>query len=200
MTMLKWGMLFLPESSWEIRSVPNKGRGIIAKQRINQGTIIGDYIGTILHPRDAVIDQENFYLMSYHDTAAISPDRDKPGVHLLNHACIPNCSFYIYKGHTLPFALRTIASGEELTINYFLAPKTDFCTPCLHVCRCQQKMCTKTMHLEEEMYTRWRAIHEKQAKETKRERIRYGKTLKLLDEYPTIPEAYIQKVTLLFSH
>jgi hypothetical protein len=197
--VVKCSMLFLPKESWEIRTTKTKGRGIFAKQEIQQGTLIGDYLGTILHPRDAFVDQTNFYLMFYHDTATIAPDLTKHGVHLLNHACFPNCSFYIYKGHTLPFALRTITAGEEVTINYFLAPKTAFCNPCVHSCQCKQKNCTGTMHLEEKMYTKWKLLTEKQSKETKRERIRYGKPLPLLNHYPDIPESYITQITKLFQ-
>jgi SET domain-containing protein len=198
--MLQYGMIFLPTASWEIRDTANKGRGIFAKKPIRQGTIIGDYIGTVVHPRDAVIDEDNFYLMYYHDYAAISPDLTKPGVHLLNHACLPNCSLYVYKGHTLAFALKDMAKGDELTIRYLLAPKDTFCNPCVHVCRCGTLRCVGTMHLEKDLYEKWRMITEAQAKETKKERIRYGKELPLLKAYPeSIPKEYIQKVNALFT-
>lgn len=188
-------MIFLPNNAWEVRTAPNKGRGLFAKQTIQQGTIIGDYIGKVIHPRDAIVDEEHFYLMYYHDRAAISPDLTKPGVHLLNNACIPNCSLYIYKGHTLAFALKDISSGEELTIRYLLAPQNDFCNPCKHTCRCGNSRCVGTMHLDQETYTQWRELTEAQTKETRRARIRYGKELPLLDVYPKeIPKEYIQKV------
>lgn len=193
-------MIFLSDNSWEVRTTPNKGRGLFTKQTLKQGTIIGDYIGTVMHPRDAVIDENNFYLMYYHDYAAISPDITKPGVHLLNHACLPNCSLYIYKGHTLAFTLKDIAPGKELTIRYLLAPKDTFCNPCVHVCQCGNARCIGTMHLEKALYEKWRMVTEAQAKETKKERIRYGKELPLLKIYPeSIPEAYIQKVNTLFT-
>jgi len=192
-------MILLTDDIWEVKTTKEKGRGLFAKKPISQGTIIGDYIGTVLHPMKALIDDENFYLMYYHDKAAIMPDIEKPGVHLLNHACIPNCKLYIYKGHTLAFALKQIAPGEELTIHYLLAPKTEFCNPCKHMCRCGQANCTGSMHLSKEKYDIWRTIYEKQSKETKRERIRYGKTLPLLSFYPKkISKEYIKQVTNLF--
>ena len=102
-------MILLASDYWEVRATPTKGQGLFAKKAIAKGTIIGDYLGIILHPRDAIVDENNFYLMYYHDRAAIAPDLTKPGVHLLNHSCRPNSAFYIYKGHTLAFALRQIS-------------------------------------------------------------------------------------------
>ncbi|HEY5122970.1 MAG TPA: SET domain-containing protein, partial [Ignavibacteria bacterium] len=113
-------MLLLSSDYWEIRNTKNKGQGLFAKKNISKGRAIGDYLGTVLHPLDAIVNEENFYLMYYHDHAVISPDLKKPGIHLLNHSCIPNAFLYIHKGHTLIFARRNILKGEELTIPYLL--------------------------------------------------------------------------------
>lgn len=91
--------------------------------------------------------------------------------------------------------MKDIAAGEELTIRYLLSPQNEFCNPCKHLCRCGNARCVGTMHLNEETYLKWRTLTETQAKETKRARIRYGKELPLLDEYPQkTPNEYIQKV------
>src|ERR1035437_4421969 len=120
-------MILLANDYWEIRKTIKKGRGIFTKKDIPKGAIIGDYIGKVIHPRDAVVDEENFYLMYYHDYAVIAPDLEKPGIHLLNHSCVPNVWLSIYQGHTLAFALDKIPKGEELTIPYLLSPKDEFC-------------------------------------------------------------------------
>lgn len=191
-------MILLSDAYWEIKDTKDKGRGLFAKMNISKGSVIGDYIGKILHPRNAVVDEENFYLMYYHDRAVISPDLEKPGVHLLNHSCSPNSWLYIYKGHTLAFALRHLPSGEELTIPYLLSPKDKFCEPCLHICKCGNAKCSGTMHLSKKTYTKWRKLTDAQAKETKKERVRYGKELPLLSSYPKkIPGDYIRKVNKL---
>lgn len=193
-------MILLSNEYWEIRNAKSKGRGIFAKKDISKGKVIGDYIGKVLRPEEAIVDEENFYLMYYHDRAVISPDLEKPGVYLLNHSCVPNCSFYIYKGHTLAFALRKILKGEELTISYLLPPIDKFCNPCPHVCRCGSSHCTGTMHLSEDKYKKWRKITDKQSKETKRERIRYGKDLSLLLDYPKkVSEEYISEINKIFG-
>ena len=193
-------MILLANDYWEIRKTIKKGRGIFTKKDIPKGAIIGDYIGKVIHPRDAVVDEENFYLMYYHDYAVIAPDLEKPGIHLLNHSCVPNVWLYIYKGHTLAFALDKIPKGEELTIPYLLSPKDEFCKPCLHVCECGHLQCSKTMHLSKENYDKWRKFNDKWAKETKRERVRYGKELPLLSTYPEkISGDYIKGVNQLFK-
>jgi SET domain-containing protein len=193
-------MILLSNDYWEVKNTKRKGRGLFAKKDIAKGTIIGDYLGKIIHPKDAIIDEENFYLMYYHDRAVITPDLEKPGVHLLNHACVPNAWLYTYKGHTLAFSLRKISKKEELTIPYLLSPKDEFCNPCPHFCRCGNKQCSKTMHLSKEKYSRWKILNEKWAGKTKRERIRYGKELPTLSVYPkTISQNYINEVNQLFK-
>ncbi len=192
-------MFLLSDEYWEIRNTKSKGRGVFAKKDISKGTVIGDYIGKIIRPQDALIDEENFYLMYYHDHAVISPDLEKPGVHLLNHSCKPNAFLYIYKGRTLAFALERISKGEELTIPYLLAPKDEFCEPCLHVCRCGNLKCSGTMHLSKERYEKWSKFNEKWAKKTKRKRISFGKELPRLISYPKkISGDYIREIKKLF--
>ena len=193
-------MLLLSDRYWEIRNTKRKGRGLFAKNNILKGTVIGDYVGKVLRPEDAIIDEENFYLMYYHDHAVISPDLKKPGAHLLNHSCIPNCFLYIHKGHTLAFALRKILKGEELTIPYLLPPKDKFCNPCVHICKCENLRCLGTMHLSKEKYDKWRTFTDAQTKETKRERVSFGKELPLLSSYPKkISEEYIGEINKLFE-
>lgn len=193
-------MMLIPDKYWEIRNTKNKGRGIFAKRNISKGKIIGDYIGKFLHPENAIVDEENFYLMYYNNHAVISPDLKKPGVHLLNHSCIPNTFIYIYKGHTLAFALDDILKGEELTIPYLLSPKDEFCSPCLHICECGNFSCTGTMHLSKEIYSKWRKFNDLQAKETKKEKVRFGNDLPMLSMYPKkISEDYINRINKLFS-
>lgn len=192
-------MILLLDEYLKIRNTKNKGRGLFAKKEIPKGIVIGDYIGKVLHPQDAIVNENNFYLMYYHDHAVISPNLEKPGVHLLNHSCIPNCFIYIHKGHTLAFALGRISKGKELTIPYLLPPIDKFCNPCPHVCKCGNLNCSKTMHLSKEKYDKWRKLNGKWAKKTKRERIKYGKELSLLSEYPEkIPASYIKEVNKIF--
>ena len=181
-------MVFLSNEYWEVKKTGNKGLGLFAKKTIKPGIVIGDYIGKVLKTAEADIqeDKQNLYLMYYHDQASIYPNLQKPGIHLLNHSCTPNSWLYTYKGHILAFTLRRIFPGEELTISYLLSPKDESCRPCTHLCKCQSLMCKKTMHQSLEKYKKWRTHQEAKAKKDKRERICYGKELRLLTSYPKI--------------
>jgi len=63
----------LPSKYWEIKNTKNKGAGLFGKNGYSQRLNHGDYLGKVIHPKDAVVDEENFYLMYYHDAAAIVP-------------------------------------------------------------------------------------------------------------------------------
>lgn len=185
-------MLLLSNDYWEVRTTPKKGRGLFAKKDIPAGTIIGDYIGKVIKTKDEDFYEkdEDLYLMYYHDQASIYPtDLKAAGSHLLNHSCTPNCWMHTYKGHTLFFALRHIFAGEELTISYLLSPLDKTCEPCTHICHCEGIMCYQTMHLPEKKFDAWTSFNDRVENKTKRERVRYGKELPKLPNYPNeIPD------------
>lgn len=192
-------MVLLPETYWQIKKTESKGQGIFSKKIISKGTVIGDYIGTVVRTRDVDLkrESENMYLMYYHDQASILPELTKPGLHLINHSCSPNCWIYTLKGHTLFFALRDIIPCEELTIDYLLAPKTKFCNPCTHKCKCGSKKCRRSFHLSVDEFNKWRTFQDARIKKDVKARIRYGRTLKLLSYYPKkISDSYIKSIPL----
>lgn len=192
-------MIFLPQKYWQIKKTKNKGKGVFAKKIISKGTVIGDYIGTVVRTKDVDLnrEKENMYLMYYSDQASIYPDLDKPGIHLLNHSCSPNAWIYTLKGHTLVFALKDINPNEEITIDYLLAPKSKFCNPCPHNCKCGSVKCRGSFHLTKSRFDTWRTFQDKVIKKDKRVRITYGKTLNLLTLYPKkISDNYIKSLPL----
>lgn len=178
-------MFLLPSTYWHIRNTKEKGRGVFARKKIAVGTIIGDYLGKVIKTADYDLskDAKGLYLMYLTDQASIYPDLKKPDIHLFNHACVPNCWMYIYRGHTLFFALGDIEVGEELTIAYLLSPK-DGCDPCTHSCVCKSKNCRGTMHLTKENYDRWQHFQNIQRKKTKTAKFVFGKNLSRLATYP----------------
>lgn len=180
-------MILLPQDTWEIKDANTTGKGIFAKKVIDAGTVVGDYIGKVIRTieYDPTTDADGLYLMYYHDKASIYPtDIKAAGAHLLNHSCEPNCWMYIYQGHTLFFALKQINADEQLTISYLLSPKDTTCNPCKHDCLCGQPACTGTMHMPKSKYEAWRKFSGIVANKTKRKRIRYGKVLPHLSDYP----------------
>ncbi len=185
-------MILLSDNIWEMRDTVNKGKGIFVKKQIEAGTVIGDYIGTVIRTadEDSYEKDNGFYTMYYHDYASIYPtDVSKPGLHIINHSCTPNTWMYSYQGHTLYFAIRRIFPGEELTVSYLLSPLDETCEVCTHHCACESAVCTKTMHLSQKEYKKWKAYDDALSKKTKRKRIRYGKELPFLPRYPkNIPD------------
>lgn len=179
-------MIFLPNDSWEIKPTSKKGRGLFAKQNILPGSVIGDYLGVVLDPLTSDLKEKDqgLYLMYYHDKALIyPPDLSSPGVHLINHSCMPNSALFTFHGHSLFFTLRHIYPGEEITISYQLAPEGS-CKPCTHQCFCNTLFCTGSMHLTNERFKTWNTFSELQSKQTRRAAISYGKVLPLLKQYP----------------
>lgn len=190
-------MILLKGNLWEIKVTAKKGRGIFAAKDIPGGIIVGDYIGKVMRTAiDDVAESDGLYLMYYSDQASILPSNlQEPGVHLINHACNPNCWMYIYRGHTLFFTLRLIFCGEELTISYLLSPRDALCNPCMHECYCGSDNCLKTMHLTAAQYDTWSNFSKKQSKKTKRAKIRYGKNLAAFISYPKkIPDNSIYRL------
>lgn len=179
-------MILLPKDSWAVKKTKAKGRGLFTKGEIGAGVVIGDYLGTVVRTRDLEIceDAQSLFLMYYHDEASIYPDLDSDGIHLVNHSCTPNVCLYVYRGHTLFFALRQVFAGEELTVSYMLSPRDVLCNPCIHRCKCESVMCKKTMHLGKLRYEKWKIFQELNAKKGKRKRIKYNSPLAPLPTYP----------------
>ena len=192
-------MFLLDKDYWEVKETNGKGRGIFAKKPIAACTIIGDYVGRLVHLKDVDFDKEkeNLYLMYYSDTTGIHPNLKKTGIHLLNHSCSPNCWIFKFKGHTLVFALKNIKRGDELTISYLLPPR-GLCKNCPHACHCEGKFCTGSMHLTERGYKKWQTFQDKEETEARYEIIKNENALKPLAVYPkSISKSYIEEIKSL---
>jgi len=143
-----------------------QNRGVFATRPIPAGTVIGDYLGTLIpnEREDAYETGPDLYLMYYDERFSIWPDAATVGIHLVNHACEPNCGIATYRGHTLYYALRKIHPGEELTVSYLLAPIDGECAPCRHACWCETRSCTGSMHQPMARYAAWRLYDEREGR------------------------------------
>lgn len=182
-------MFILDESFWEVQNTDRKDRGIFAKKDIPGGTVIGDYLGKIVHP-DNEPDDEKLYTMYYSDNASIVSDPKEIGLHIINHSCMPNCDSHTYKNRILYFAARKIFKGEELTISYDLGPPDEDCNPCTHACFCETPLCRGSWHTSEESMEVWKEMYKGDYDEvmTAPPPVPYGEDLPLLLDYPTIVE------------
>ncbi|MGB2731704.1 MAG: SET domain-containing protein [Microgenomates group bacterium] len=141
-------MFLIPESYYSIKSTQHKGRGVFAEHDISAGTVIGDYLGTIIPTKDAIqTEHMGTYYMELTKTHSAIAEKDGEGIHLINHCCTHNVGVEDYEGHAIFFALRKIFHGEELTVNYNYGPPNETtCNPCRHTCHCESQFCKGSMH------------------------------------------------------
>ncbi|MDE2019256.1 MAG: SET domain-containing protein [Patescibacteria group bacterium] len=140
-------MFLIPSDWYQIKKTTNRGRGVFARHDIVAGTVIGDYLGTIMDPKKENEARDGLYTMVGGTTYDILGNPDTEGIHLINHSCANNCDLYPYQGHVLYFASRKIFQGEEITVNYWLYAPGEEATTCnMHVCHCEARNCTGTMH------------------------------------------------------
>lgn len=179
-------MFLIPEEYWQVKKTEDRGYGVYSKQIIKKGTVIGDYLGKVVKISEYDLDQDKagLYLMYLDDRAAVYPDLKKPGIHLFNHSCSPNCWITNHNGHVLFFALRDINPGEELTISYLLAPKDKTCNPCTHECRCGNLNCSGSMHLSKTRFNWWQKYQKEHVKSFNL-KYKFNVNLKKLSEYPS---------------
>ena len=71
------------------------------QKKIRIGTVIGDYLGKYIISLIMIPLMRKDVLNVFYRSGVYLPDTSKPGIHLLNHSCRPNCWTYTYRGHTL---------------------------------------------------------------------------------------------------
>jgi len=181
-------MLLLPKGSWKVKKTKLKGRGLFAAEKIEVGTVIGDYLGEIIDDKE-LNKRDGLYAYWRSEKESIWPIPGSIGIHLLNHSCMPNCAVHPYKGHMLYYAIRTIFPGEELTVQYFLSPpdqdEEENFPP--QVCYCGTPLCRATMYATgdflERFYDAFFSTPEKE--KYLKPIVKYGEQLPKLDRYPT---------------
>jgi hypothetical protein len=178
-------MFLIPKTLYSVRKTAHKGRGVFAIKDIPAGTIIGDYLGTLMHPDDEDEEQSGLYTFSLTDTMDVFPDVKSEGIHLINHSCMPNCDVYSLDDHVLYVATRHIFKGEELSIDYSLDPIDTEEGECKHACRCGTFLCRGTMHTSEDVQDSWMKMAPAEHTTRGRKRLgRAGSKLAPLDSYP----------------
>jgi hypothetical protein len=177
-------MFIIPETSYRVVKTKHKGRGIFATKDIEAGTVIGDYIGTIVRPEDEL------YTMSGGDRFDILANPKVKGIHFINHSCANNCGIYPYRGHVLFIALRHIFPGEEITINYMFGKAGDDekdISCALHTCHCGSKICTGDLHESEACYDDFEKLSQRESGPwLKKIPGKYGEQLAPLESYPEL--------------
>lgn len=125
------------------------GQGLFARRRFAAEVIVGEIIGDVVDDEDYGSD----YCMHLDGDAKLEPEAP---FRYLNHSCEPNCELVLWKsrqrgGRRYPRlwlqTLRSVAAGEELTIDY--AWPADAAIPC----QCESPRCRGWIVGEEDMPT-----------------------------------------------
>jgi hypothetical protein len=137
-----------------VRSSPVHGRGVFAVARIQAGERIVEYKGKIVswqqaqrqYARSAAEDGHTFYF-DLDDGRVIDGGQGGNSARWVNHGCAPNCEAEQDGSRVFFHALRDIAPGEELFIDYqlFVEGRTTAALKKLYACRCGADACRGTM-------------------------------------------------------
>lgn len=181
-------MFIISEENYEVRNTEKKGRGVYAKKVIEPGTVIGDYLGTLVSSEEVDKNEEQYhdglYYAAITDTQTVLPEKSSIGVHVINHSCEPNIAFLPYKGHILYVSLKKIFIGEELTVNYLIDP--DHGERNYYICHCEAPTCKGTWYIHPKKIERFEKLFDEEAANQSEEdkKLTVGQALPKLSSYP----------------
>ena len=105
----------------EVRPSPIDGQGAFAAEPITARRKIGEIRGTSMSVAEARIRatrQERIMIVEVSRRRAIDFSRSADPMRYTNHSCQPNARLTIRQGRVEFYALRPIAAGEEITVDY----------------------------------------------------------------------------------
>jgi SET domain-containing protein len=100
------------------------GRGVFTLGSLIGRRKIGEIAGQLVRLPEArrrVEGQARIYLIELTRRYALDCSRSNAFKHL-NHSCQPNCYLRIYRKRVEVYTLRTVAAGQELTVDYGITP------------------------------------------------------------------------------
>jgi SET domain-containing protein len=121
-----------------VRASGIHGRGLFASRRLPSRRKVGEVGGTrVKLPQawGAVERRPRIYLIELNSRAALDCSSD-PVFRHVNHSCRPNCYLRISRGRVEVYALKSIAPGVELTVDYGETPHAGGMS-----CRCGAQRC-----------------------------------------------------------
>ncbi len=97
------------------------GQGCFATERFPKGKKIAEYAGERISRREIkrrLKDLQRIQICAIDHYWAIDGSVGGNGTQFINHSCAPNCTVRIVRDHILFFALKDIAPGEEILLDY----------------------------------------------------------------------------------
>ncbi|MGF6770505.1 SET domain-containing protein [Paraburkholderia sp. GAS199] len=137
-----------------VRRSPVHGRGLFAIRTIAAGALICEYKGTRVkwqdvqqHNRPGEAEAGHTFLFDVEHGLVIDGSKGGNSARWLNHSCSPNCEAELSNNRIFIYALRAIAPGEELALDYALVVderhSRKVCEQ--YLCRCASPECRGTM-------------------------------------------------------
>ena len=120
------------------------GKGCFAAVPFARGRKIAEYEGeriSRLEVARRLAGRRRIHICGIDTYWAIDGSRGGNGTQYVNHSCAPNIFLRIMHGHILLFALRDIAKGEELTLDYVDSYHSDSTA-----CTCKAATCRSTIN------------------------------------------------------
>lgn len=99
------------------------GYGVFAQQVIRAGQRLGQLTGesiTVAEARRRAQAGGRLMLVELSPARAIDASRSQDALRFTNHSCAPNARIQVEDGEVQFLAIRDIADGEELTVDYGL--------------------------------------------------------------------------------
>jgi uncharacterized protein len=121
--------------------------GVYSTERIPAGRKVIEYTGERINRRETKRRAEGtdlIYLFTLDAYWTIDGSVGGSGAEFINHSCEPNLVSRILKGHILYMSCRSIAPGEELTVDYRFDKKVERVD-----CLCGAKSCRGTINLRD---------------------------------------------------
>lgn len=97
------------------------GQGVFAAEAIPARRKIGEVRGEAVSLREAQRrsrGQQRIMMIAVSERRAIDASQSVDALRFANHACRPNARLKLNQGRVELYALRDIAPGEEITVNY----------------------------------------------------------------------------------
>lgn len=137
-----------------VRWSPIHGRGVFALRHIGAGEVLFEYKGKLLSWKDAqhryqrsAADAGHTFFFDLDDGRVIDGGHGGNSARWVNHSCAPNCETEQQGSRVYFHALRDIAPGEELFIDYrlFVERRRTVALQRLYRCCCGSPRCRGTM-------------------------------------------------------
>ncbi|MBC7995659.1 MAG: SET domain-containing protein-lysine N-methyltransferase [Rhizobacter sp.] len=105
----------------DVRPSPIDGQGAFAGEAIAQRRKIGEIRGEAISLQEAqrrARGQARIMIIAVSERRAIDATHSLDPLRFANHSCRPNASLRVRQGRVEFYAMRDVALGEEITVNY----------------------------------------------------------------------------------